>query len=115
MKYSVTAIEATPGEMLKVVLTNNGTLPKEVMGHDWTLLKAGSDSAAFSLAASTAKATEYVPPDLKDEIIAKIGLLGPHQSGDVTFSAPTTPGDYPYLCSFPAHYQAGMRGILTVK
>jgi len=62
MKYSVTAIEATPGEMLKVVLTNNGTLPKEVMGHDWTLLKAGSDSAAFSLAASTAKATDTFRP-----------------------------------------------------
>ena len=32
MKYSVTAIDASPGEEIKVVLTNNGSQPKEVMG-----------------------------------------------------------------------------------
>jgi azurin len=115
MKYSITAMEAKPGEALKVVLTNNGTLPKEVMGHNWILLKAGSDAAAFDAAASTAKATGYIPPSLTDEIIAHIDQLGPHQSGEVEFTAPTVPGDYPFLCSFPAHYQVGMHGILTVK
>jgi azurin len=115
MKFSVTAIEAKPGEELKVVLTNNGTLPKEVMGHNWILLKAGSDAAAFDAAASTAKDTGYIPSSLKDEIIAHIDQLGPHQSGEVEFSAPSAPGEYPFLCSFPAHYQVGMHGILTVK
>jgi azurin len=115
MKYSLVTIEAKPGEDLKVVLTNIGTQPKEVMGHDWVLLKSGTDVAAFDTAALGAKDTGYIPAALSDEIIAKIDLLGPRKSGEADFKAPTTPGDYPYLCTFPAHYQAGMKGVLTVK
>ncbi|MGA2016530.1 MAG: plastocyanin/azurin family copper-binding protein [Opitutaceae bacterium] len=115
MKYSITAIEAKPGEDIKVVLTNTGTQPKEVMGHNWILLKAGSDVAAFDAAALNSKDTGYVPAALSDEIIAHIDLLGPRKSGEIEFQAPTTPGDYNFLCTFPAHYQAGMKGVLTVK
>jgi azurin len=115
MKYDVTQIDAKPGEDLKVVLTNVGTQPVEVMGHDWVLLKAGSDVAAYDSAALTAKDTGYIPDALKGEVVAQIGLLGPRKSGEADFTAPTAPGDYPYLCTFPAHYQTGMKGILTVK
>jgi len=115
MKYSVTAIEASPGEDLKVILTNNGTQPAEVMGHNWVLLKAGTDVAAFDAAGLTSKETGYIPAALSGEILAKIDLLGPRKSGEVEFKAPTVPGDYPFLCTFPAHYQVGMRGTLTVK
>ncbi len=115
MKYSVTAIQASPGEALKVTLTNLGALPKEAMSHNWVLLKAGSDAGAFSNAAVPAKATDYMPAALMDEVLAHIDMLGPHQSGEVEFNAPTAPGDYVYLCTFPAHYQVGMRGTLTVK
>src|SRR5665213_1217463 len=103
MKYSLTEIDAKPGESLDVVLTNIGTVAKEIMGHDWILLKAGSDSAAFAAAAAQAKASDYVPASLKGEILAQIPLLGPRKSGDVTFNAPTTAGQYPFLCTFPAH------------
>ena len=115
MKYDVTAIEAKPGEDLKVILTNTGTQPKEVMGHNWVLLKAGTDVAAFDAAALGSKDTGYIPDALKDEILAHIDLLGPRKSGEVDFKAPTTPGEYPFLCTFPAHYQTGMKGFLTVK
>ncbi|MSU69244.1 MAG: autotransporter outer membrane beta-barrel domain-containing protein [Opitutaceae bacterium] len=115
MKYDVTSIEAKPGETLRVVLTNTGSLPKDAMGHNWILLKSGSDSAAFATAAQVAKATNYVPDALKGQILAQIELLGPKQSGEVTFTAPTAPGEYPYLCSFPAHFQVGMKGVLVVK
>ena len=115
MKYDVTAIEAKPGEDLQVILTNNGTQPKEVMGHNWVLLKAGTDVAAFDAAALNAKDTGYIPAALSDEILAHIDLLGPRKSGEADFKAPMTPGQYPYLCTFPAHYQTGMKGFLTVK
>jgi azurin len=115
MRYNQTSIEAAPGQELKVVFTNIGSTPKEAMAHNWVLLKKGSDPLAFSQAAISAKDTDYIPPSLKDEIIALIPLQGPHQSGEVDFKAPTEPGDYPFLCSFPAHYQVGMHGVLTVK
>ncbi len=115
MKYSINSIEAKPGEELRVELTNTGALPKQAMAHNWVLLKAGSDAAAFSAAAAASPTTGYIPDSLKDEIIAKIDLQGPHETGEVTFKAPTQPGDYPFLCSFPAHYAVGMKGTLTVK
>ena len=115
MKFTVTQIDAKPGEDLKVVLTNNGSAPKEVMGHNWVLLQAGSDAAAFDAAAAQAKDTGYIPPNLQNEILAHIDLLGPRKSGEADFKAPTTPGDYPFLCTFPAHFQTGMHGTLTVK
>jgi azurin len=114
MKFSVTSIEAKPGEELHVVLTNTGTLPKEAMGHNWVLLKQGSDPMAFSSAAASAKDQGYIPDNLKDQIVAHIDLLGPKQTGEVTFKAPDQPGDYPFLCSFPGHV-AMMKGTLTVK
>ena len=115
MKFNVQTIEAKPGEQLKVVLTNVGTQPKEVMGHNWVLLKKGADPAAFNAAAVAAKATDYIPPALKDQVVAHTALLGPRKSDEITFTVPNEPGDYPFLCSFPAHYQVGMKGVLTVK
>lgn len=115
MKFNLATIEAKPGEELKIVLTNVGTQPKEVMGHNWVLLKLGSDPAAFAAAAIAAKANDYIPEGLKDQIVAHTALIGPRKSDEITFKVPDAPGDYPYLCSFPAHYQVGMKGVLTVK
>ena len=114
MKYNVTTIEAKAGEQLKITLTNTGTLPKEAMGHNWVLLKAGTDVAAFDAAAAAAKDTDFIPPALKDQVLANIPTLGPRKSGEVVFTVPA-PGEYPFLCTFPAHYQVGMKGTLIVK
>jgi azurin len=113
MKFSVTTMEAKAGEELKVSLTNLGTLPKEAMGHNWVLLKAGTDVTAFATAAMTAKDTDYVPASMKDKVIAAIPVQGPKKTGEVTFKAPA-PGEYTYICSFPGHYML-MKGTLTVK
>ena len=115
LHYNVTRIDATPGEKLHIVLHNGGTIPKEVMGHNWVLLTADESADAYAAAAVPAKADDYEPAALKGKVIAAVPLLGPGQSADVTFSAPTTPGTYTYMCSFPAHCSAGMRGVLVVK
>jgi len=115
MKFNINQIEAAPGEEIKVVLTNIGTQPKEVMGHNWVLLKKDVDAAAYDHAAAQAKAEGYEPKSEADKVIASIPLLGPKQSAEVTFKAPMEKGDYTFLCSFPAHFQVGMKGTLTVK
>lgn len=115
LHYNVTRIEATPGEKLHVVLHNGGTIPKEVMGHNWVLLTTDESADAYAAAAVPAKADDYEPAALKAKVIAAVPLLGPGQSADVTFNAPTAPGTYTYMCSFPAHCSAGMRGVLVVK
>jgi azurin len=113
MKFSLATIEAKAGEDLKIVLTNIGMLPKEAMGHNWVLLKAGTDPMAFAAASMTAKDTDYIAPSMKDKVVAFIPVLGPKQKGETTFKAPAA-GEYPFVCSFPGHV-ALMKGTLTVK
>lgn len=115
MKFSVGRIEAAPGQEVKIVLVNIGSMPKAAMGHNWVLLKKGVDANAFVAAAVTAGANDYFPADKADQVIAHTKLLGPKQTDEITFKAPTEPGEYEYICSFPAHYVSGMKGVLVVK
>jgi azurin len=115
MKYDLTRLEVVAGDEVRLTLTNAGAMPREQMAHNWILLKAGSDPAAFANAAVTRKADDYVPSELADEVIARTRLLGPRQSDTIEFKAPATPGEYPYLCTFPGHFVSGMRGVLVVR
>lgn len=115
MKYSMTTISATPGQQFIVELKNEGSLPKDAMGHNWILLKAGVDPMAYASAAANAKAENYQPKSQASKVLASITLLGPKERGLTSFTAPTAPGTYYYVCSFPGHAQAGMKGTLVVK
>jgi len=115
MKYSVTAIAAKPGELLHVRLKNVGTLPKVAMAHNFVLLAKGTDPAAFTNAAATARTTGYIAPAMKAKVLASTPLAGAGETVDVTFKAPAAPGVYTFLCTFPGHFLSGMKGTLTVK
>ena len=115
MQFSVTSITAKPGETLTVRLKSVGTLPKVAMAHNFVLLAKGTDAKAFANAAAMAAASGYIPPAMKAQVLALTGLAGNGQTVEVTFKAPKQPGRYDYLCSFPGHFLAGMKGILTVK
>ena len=115
MKYDITEIEATAGETIILSLKNIGKIPKAGMAHNFVLLKNGVDAQAFSMAAMMSGATEYIPEDRKDEIIAYTGQAGPGETVKVEFTVPEEPGTYVFVCTFPGHYLAGMKGVLTVK
>jgi azurin len=115
MKFNLATIEAKPGEVLKITLKNIGTMPKEAMGHNLVILKKGTDVNAFATAATTAKATDYIPESLKGQVLAHTPMLGPRKSAEITFKVPAETGDYAYICSFPAHFMVGMKGVITVK
>lgn len=115
MKFDITEIEATAGESLIVSLKNIGKIPKAGMAHNFVLLKKGVDAQAFSMAAMMAGASEYIPVDRKDEIIAYTGMAGPGETVKIRFTVPEEPGTYVFVCTFPGHYLAGMKGVLTVK
>lgn len=115
MKYSVTTITAKRGEQLRVRLTTKGTMPKIAMAHNFVLLKAGASQVKFVNAGATSRATDFIPPDMKDQVLAQTALAGAGETVEVTFKVPATAGKYPFLCTFPGHFQAGMRGTLVVK
>lgn len=115
MKFDVTEIRATPGEALAVTLKNAGTMPKFSMGHNWVLLAAKVNLDVFATDAAQAVKTDYVPVVKPERVLAATKLLGPAESDTVLFYAPSQPGRYTYLCSFPGHFQVGMKGTLIVE
>jgi azurin len=114
MKYDITSITAKPGEALVVKVVNVGKIPKFAMAHNFVLLKAGSNAKAFADQAMKAQATAYIPAALKAQVLASSGLAGPGETVEVAFKAPTVPGKYEFICSFPGHFAAGMKGVLVV-
>lgn len=115
MQYDVKKIEAKPGEALKVQLTTVSAMGKAEMAHNFTLLTKGAPVDAFVMEAAMARNTEYIPAAKKNLIIATTKLAGGGETVEVTFNAPKEPGEYLYICTFPGHYLAGMKGTLVVK
>jgi hypothetical protein len=69
-------------------------------------------AGADQMAARPGAAAQSYTPDMA-QILAKTPLVDPGQSVSVIFRAPQTPGDYPYLCTFPQHWRI-MNGVLKV-
>jgi azurin len=114
MKYSVTEIPAKPGETLRIRLTSKGTLPKIAMAHNVVVLKPGSKQLDFVNAAAMARATDFIPTEMKAQVLAASTLAGPGETVEVTIKIPAA-GTYPYVCTFPGHFAAGMRGTIVAK
>jgi azurin len=115
MKYDKTEITARPGETLRIVVKNTGSMPKAVMAHNFVLLKPGTDQVEFNNAAFNARETDFIPPGMKTAVIANTPLAGAGETVETTFTVPAKPGNYAFLCSFPGHFALGMRGTLIVK
>lgn len=115
MKFNMTSIELKVGEEVKLTLTNIGKMPKQGMAHNVVVLKPDADANAFAVAAAPlAMGKDNIPPAKKDEVIAHTKMLGPKESDSITLKF-TEPGVYPFVCTFPGHYQLGMKGTITVK
>ena len=41
-------------------------------------------------------------------------MVPPISGTSLRFMAPTEPGEYPYICSFPGHWTI-MKGVMVVK
>jgi azurin len=115
MKYDVTTITAKPGEQLRIRLTAKGTMPKIAMAHNVVVLRLGTSPVKFITAGAQSRETDFIAPDMKGQVLAATPLAGAGETVDVTFKAPTAPGKYPFVCTFPGHFQAGMTGVLVVK
>jgi azurin len=115
MRFAPASIEAKAGERLRLRLKVTSALPKAAMAHNIVILKNASDANMYAQAAMLANTTNYVPAALQSKVIAATALAGAGETVEVEFVAPATPGSYTFLCSFPGHFSAGMKGLLIVK
>lgn len=115
LTYSVTEIEASPGATVRIVLTTKSALPPSSMSHNLVVVRPETDVQAFVNASVTASDRGYVASGFEAPIIARTEVVGDGETTEVTFTVPETPGEYPYLCTFPGHYSGGMTGTLIVE
>jgi len=57
-------------------------------------------------------AQQFVPAI--PEVLFATALVDPGQTLTVQFRAPSEPGQYPFVCTFPGHWRV-MNGILYVR
>ncbi len=110
LKYDTTLLKAKAGARVRVVFKNN-----DDMLHNFVLAKPGRGNAVGQAAMELGLdgvAHNYVPDSA--DVLYHTALLQPGGTDTIFFVAPTVPGDYEYLCTFPGHFQL-MRGILRVE
>lgn len=115
MRFDQTAFSVPAGADITLVFNNIGKLPKQVMGHNLVILDKGLNGDTFSAASIRHPDKEYIAPEYAGQVVAATRVLGPGESETLKFKAPSAPGAYPFVCSFPGHTPAGMRGVMTVK
>lgn len=115
LRYDVTKIEAKAGEEIEIQLSTVSNMGKAEMAHNFVLLAKNAPVDAFVMEAAMARATDYLPASKKSFVLASTALAGGGETVKVTFKAPTEPGEYLYICTFPGHYLAGMKGVLVVR
>ncbi|WP_435136858.1 azurin [Formosa sp. A9] len=112
MSFDLKEIKVKQGQNVKLTLMHTGKMAKNVMGHNFVLLKQGVDMAKFAGLAAAAADHDYVPEGSED-VIAHTKLIGGGETTVIEFPAPA-PGTYDFLCSFPGHY-ALMKGKFIVE
>ena len=112
MQFNKNEIRVKAGKPVKITLKHIGKMDKQVMGHNFVLLKQGVDITKFSAKASTERDNKYIPTDT-DDIIAHTDLIGGGEVTSIEFDAPEA-GIYDFICSFPGH-SGLMRGKFIVE
>ena len=109
LKYDVSNFEVKAGSKVRLIFNNN-----DDMTHNVVITAPGAADEVGSLALKMGlKGSEmnYVPSSNK--VLFHTGLLQPETSESIYFVAPSTPGEYMFVCTFPGH-AAVMRGIIKV-
>ncbi len=112
MKFNLEEIRVKEGQKVRLILTHTGQLPENAMGHNFVLLKQGTDLADFAQQAAGARENDYIPSGT-DKVIAHTEMIGGGEQTSIEFEAPPA-GTYDFICSFPGHY-IQMQGKFIVE
>jgi azurin len=112
MRYDISRFTVTAGETVVIELVNKDEMPHNlVVGKEGALETVGL-AADRMVALPDAFARNFVPAT--PEVLFSIRLLNPGESVQARFTAPTQSGNYPFICTFPAHWRT-MNGIIEVR
>ena len=115
MSFDTKAIEIDKScKTFTVELKHSGSLPKNVMGHNWVLSKE-ADMQPIATDGLSAGIDKNYLKEGDARVIAHTKIIGAKETDSVTFDvAKIADGGYGFFCSFPGHISM-MKGTITVK
>jgi azurin len=109
LKFDQEKIEVKAGSRIKLSFNNNDDmLHNFVVVQPGTAIEVGNMAVKLGLDGAN---MHYIPKT--EKVIYHTNLLQPETTETIYFTAPTTPGEYTYVCTFPGHAYV-MQGILKV-
>ena len=109
LKFDVEKLEVKAGSRIKLVFNNN-----DDMLHNCVITKPGAANAVGNAALRlnlNGPKMNYVPASA--DVLYHTNILQPESAESIYFIAPTEPGDYQFVCTFPGHSSL-MQGTLKV-
>jgi uncharacterized cupredoxin-like copper-binding protein len=111
MAYDAESFTVEAGKPVRVTLRNPDTMPHNlVIGIPGSLETIGRQATMMGTT-DYAMGLHFVPR-IK-EVLHWMKLVGPDDSETIMFVAPTTPGEYPVICTYPGHW-ATMNAVMIV-
>ncbi|MEY2881941.1 MAG: hypothetical protein RLZZ15_4321 [Verrucomicrobiota bacterium] len=111
MNFDVKRFTAKAGQPVRLVFAN-----PDLMQHNFVIVKPGALEEVGVAGNEMAKDPDGIKKDfvpLSDKILQATKLIDPGASVTLRFNAPSAPGLYPYVCTFPGHWPI-MNGIMEV-
>jgi azurin len=113
MRYDTTRIVVEAGKPFEIIFENTDMMP-----HNLVVVQPGAREEV-GMEAQTMPLTPdkqgkvFVPKNKK--IIASSKLIEPGQKETLKLTAPSKPGDYEYVCTYPEHWKIMFGQLVVVK
>tara|TARA_B100001964_G_scaffold245317_1_gene331555 strand:- start:6948 stop:8579 length:1632 start_codon:yes stop_codon:yes gene_type:complete len=117
MKYDVRSFSVKPGAKVKLTLRNPDDLPHNLIICTPGKSKGGDRGKEVidAVIKLGAKGVEMNwEPKGHPRILHSSGMVQPKKESVIWFKAPKKEGNYPYICSFPGHFEL-MNGMMAVS
>ena len=109
LKFSLTSFDVKAGAHIRLDFANvSDMLHNFVVVRPGTAAQVGDASLKLGLDGTR---LDFVPRT--NDVLFHTAIVAPQQSETIYFTAPTTPGEYQFLCSFPGHALL-MQGTMRV-
>lgn len=111
MRYDVPYFAVQAGKPIQIILENHDLMPHNLVLTTPGSLKAVAQAGLNAGPKGGSTGLAYVPDSA--DVLYATDLVPSDTQTRLTFDAPTEPGEYPYVCTFPQHWYR-MYGVMVV-
>lgn len=111
MKYDTKSFTVKAGQTVEIIFENTDAMQHNMVITKPNMLSKVGQAGDKMMKDPKGAEKNYVPTI--PEVLFSTPLINPGKSYKLTFKAPSNPGNYPYVCTFPGHWTL-MNGLMKV-